>query len=258
MVNYQIPKTFSDLEEIILPTVKQYNEISYKAKKTLPWESKLGGCPYLESIDDYPVNDDGKPYIFLAQINFEEMYPLENYPTEGILQFYIRGDDNFGLDEENGFVIKYIDKITKDIDKLFVKNPYKFKQYDINSTEDDDMFFIPYEREGKMKFKLKEMAITLVDRNFENIFKDVVFNEYQEDELYESFPWDGSRIGGYPGFTQSDPRKDNEYDMLLLQLDMDEECGIMFGDAGIANFFIKKEDLINRDFTKVYYTWDCC
>lgn len=258
MGNYNVPKAFKEFENIILPTVKEYNEIKYKAKETLPWESKLGGCPYLESIDDYPVAEDGKPYVFLAQINFQELNYIENYPQEGILQFYIKGNDDLGLWDEEGFKVSYIPKITKDINKLFVKNPYKFKQYDVNSREDDDMFFIPYEREGKMEFKLKEMAITLVDRKFQNIFKDIELNEPQEDELYESFPWDGSRVGGYPGFTQEDPREDNTYDVLLLQLDMDDECGIMFGDSGIANFFISNEDLINRDFSKVYYTWDCC
>lgn len=53
-----------------------------------------------------------------------------------------------------------------------------------------------------MEFKLKEMAITVVDRNFKNIFKDIEFNEVQENELYESFLGDGSRVGGYLGFTQ--------------------------------------------------------
>ena len=40
-------------------------------KETKPWESKLGGCPYLSSLKDYPKDDRGMPMMFLAQINFE-------------------------------------------------------------------------------------------------------------------------------------------------------------------------------------------
>jgi len=28
-------------------------------------------------------------------------------------------------------------------------------------------------------------------------------------------------------------------------------------DGGVANFFITREDLVQRNFHKVMYTWDC-
>lgn len=31
----------------------------------------------------------------------------------------------------------------------------------------------------------------------------------------------------------------------------------MWGDMGVANFFIRREDLLRRDFSRVWYTWDC-
>jgi uncharacterized protein YwqG len=31
----------------------------------------------------------------------------------------------------------------------------------------------------------------------------------------------------------------------------------MFGDVGVANFFITEEDLKKKDFSKVIYNWDC-
>jgi uncharacterized protein YwqG len=69
-------------------------------------------------------------------------------------------------------------------------------------------------------------------------------------------------MGGYAFFTQSDPRDYDEalraYNVLLLQFAMDDEADIMFGDAGVANFFIKEEDLRNRNFRDVLYNWDCC
>lgn len=44
--------------------------------------------------------------------------------------------------------------------------------------------------------------------------------------------------------------------ILLFQLDTVED--IMWGDSGVANFFISRDALKNKDFSKVYYNWDCC
>lgn len=56
---------------------------------------------------------------------------------------------------------------------------------------------------------------------------------------------------------QEEPAYCEEYNILLLQLDIDDTCGIMFGDSGNCNFFISEEDLKNRDFSKVEYDWQC-
>ncbi len=84
------------------------------------------------------------------------------------------------------------------------------------------------------------------------------------DAVHEQFHSEGHRIGGYPNFTQEDPRGYDEtlrkYDTLLLQVDShysrDEEL-IMIGDAGVMNFFIPREKLKRREFDDVYFTWDC-
>ena len=74
----------------------------------------------------------------------------------------------------------------------------------------------------------------------------------------DSFSNSGSKIDGYAYFTQYDPRSlDDDKDwVLLLQLDTDES--LMFGDYGVANWFITKEDLINKNFNNVFFNWDCC
>ena len=50
--------------------------------------------------------------------------------------------------------------------------------------------------------------------------------------------------------------------MLLFQLDSDgsKEAGdlVLWGDCGVANFFISREALRRRDFSRVCYNWDCC
>ena len=64
---------------------------------------------------------------------------------------------------------------------------------------------------------------------------------------------------GYASFTQEDPRYKGmykDYDTLLLQIDTEWNY-IIWGDCGICNFFIKKQDLINKNFSKVLFNWDC-
>ena len=56
-------------------------------------------------------------------------------------------------------------------------------------------------------------------------------------------------------FTQSDPRSVDDGEILLFQLNSVKD--IMWGDAGVANFFIDREALKNRDFSHVMYNWDC-
>jgi uncharacterized protein YwqG len=31
----------------------------------------------------------------------------------------------------------------------------------------------------------------------------------------------------------------------------------MWGDMGVGNFFIHPDDLAKKDFSKIFYTWDC-
>jgi uncharacterized protein YwqG len=134
------------------------------------------------------------------------------------------------------------------VNQLVCKNPY----------QEDYKELLPFDKEGKMHFELKEMPISCSCERFNGLFEGITFNEEQEDKIWDKFDGAGSRVGGYPYFVQSEPAYYDEYNILLLQLDVDDECGIMFGDSGNCNFFIKEEDLKNRDFSKVEYDWQCC
>jgi uncharacterized protein YwqG len=94
----------------------------------------------------------------------------------------------------------------------------------------------------------------ILDRSDE----EIEFNEYYYPDVKH-------KLGGYPSFTQSDPREaldnDGEPYILLLQVDSDSTSGdinIEWEDMGIANFFIRASDLQQLDFSKVIYNYDCC
>src|SRR5690242_4450010 len=78
----------SQLEKYKLNSVR-ITAMPLKEGKSLPIKkSKFLGKPYLPLTHEYPKNQFGKPMILLAQINFEEMPRLKNYPSKGILQIF--------------------------------------------------------------------------------------------------------------------------------------------------------------------------
>ena len=243
---FAIPEKFEFLRDRIEKTLKPTNQIHYIPGKTKPWESKLGGCPYMKDTQEYPMDNQGKPMMFLAQINFEEMPPLEGFPEKGLLQFYIANTDDYGYDEPCKVI--YIEDFEKDESKLLSENPY---QSEIQENQ-------PFEMECKITYESKEMAVTDFEGEFEEMLN--LISDEDEDDFYDAFASGTSRIGGYPSFVQ-DPvecYEMGEKEILLLQLDVDDPSGLMFGDSGNCQFFISMEDLDNKNFSELAYDWACC
>ena len=226
-------------------------------KEISPLNSHLLGPAYWEASQPWPTNTEGIELTLLAQINFHEFSHLFNspyweaYPRRGILQFFINGqDDLWGLNFENLTEQKSW-RIVFWPEPSFDK--YK-KQVVISPTS------LPVTMPLLINFNLEEDIVGLADEyNFEKLG---ITNS--EDELYEAIDAiatnQGHKIGGFATFTQSDPRLAPEYKnedwLLLLQIDSDDQ--IMWGDCGVANWFIPASRLKKLDFSDVLYNWDCC
>lgn len=244
MIKYEIPEILKEHEAIIMENTRYSNEITFKIEETKPWDSKLGGCPYLECIEDYPLDNEGKAMAFLAQINLSDLKNLNELPSKGLLQFFITNDDMYGLDSP--IIVNYIENYKESEEDLVRENPYE------NEYEER----LPFSNNGKMYFELREMPISSSLDKFDELFEDNLSPE-QYNRLQDDCYACDSRVGGYPYFVQNNYGFE-ENDFLLLQLDIDDTCGIMFGDSGNCTFSISKEDLRNRDFSKVVYDWQCC
>lgn len=261
----ELEKLRGNIEATLKPTIR----IATKDEKTTFYQSKFSGFPYLPKTEKLPRDADGSLMKLLAQINFEELpNGLEDFPKQGILQFFLAADDDLmglNLDQQTAqtnFKVKYykdilpVDQLVTDFSKVIV-------------VEDE---YFPVTKELSLEFKLDQEAVSVADFAFENenLFKDVDFEEVVKVEENEEVTlWDiyadtltndGHKMGGYAFFTQADPREDASYEdhtTLLLQIDSEDDAGIMWGDSGVGNFFIKKEDLKRCDFTNVLYNWDC-
>lgn len=247
----------------ILATKKSAIELNLSPAQTLSlWQSKVGGEPYLPLTAKYPHNAEERPLVLLAQINFAELPQNELYPSTGILQFFIDiEDDLWGLDfdepqKQNNFRVIYYDQVIEDTTQLLQAFPTQDLDHDMN----------PVTGQYAVQFVASERYISMGDHEF----ADKIFDPYEMeddaaediyDEYDDAFSASGHHLGGYPYFTQDDPRSTSRFKdyILLFQLDSSgqEDVEILWGDCGVANFFIHPDDLKKRDFSKVLYNWDC-
>jgi uncharacterized protein YwqG len=261
-----IPKAFLPYANAIAATKRDFISIKANPSKSVPlYKSSFGSYPFMPKDVAYPKDAAGNYMFPLAQINFSEIPPLENYPASGFLQIYITANDedylygvNFDcLQQQKNFRILFFE--SDDIKKF--KDDFSF----LASTMQENT--VPIQKGKILSFEKKMEYFGVNDVQYENnkdLSVDIIASKYPDiqDELqefvYDNFSSNGHKIGGYAYFTQEDPRKHNEeikdY-ILLLQMDTDED--MMWGDVGVANFFIHPNDLAKKDFSKVVYTWDC-
>ncbi len=287
----KLEKLMARVDELIEPV--QTVCLHPKRGETTVFDSKMGGVPYFPKSMKYPAVREGdykgKPLFFLAQLNFGTLPKIPGFPTEGILQFFAGCEDDefYGLDfdnpfDQNIFRVIYHENIITDASKL-----YSEKDMPEFGGADDYLpfkgeFLLTAEKAEPMgisadDFRCDKVAAAAYNEVFGGdvegmlgIWKKSILEEDEKlvDAIRESRTFTGTCMGGYPFFTQNDPRRFNEEyagcTVLLFQSDS-ENCGaegtwdddICWGDSGVANFFISPEDLAKRDFSRVLYHWDC-
>ena len=267
------------IEKIKNENTKEYIGISISGDRGLNVStSKFGGVPYIAQDAQAPVDAEGNQLALLAQINCTELPENDIYPKEGLVQFWISRDDSFGLNSKGTNVVKYIKDIDDNITNTDVLSKYNLPSED---NADEHSPFQEKDASFSLTFNKGTSTITATDFLFEDIAKDTIhelFPDEQVADLYEdldsevyetlfkAFKGVQHAIGGYPTFVQWDPRDpDNKdaYDTMLLQIESEWDAStkdnlIMWGDSGVANFFINKEKLASLDFEDILFNWDCC
>ena len=246
--------------------------------------SKFGGMPYWTRGEDFPRDEDGKMMCLLAQINFSDVPRLPDFPERGLLQFFVQAGGTWGLDfrgnEQKNWRIVWRPFFSPGL----AMGADELRSAGVRTASDKDGSAhgeqnLPFDKEFSLSFDKETTSVHPNCGDFDEavrnaakklnfpVFDGGALDWFGEDD-YNGFCPDEKcakhQIGGYPDFTQGDVRR--EGDVLLFQMDSEmgvDENGkpsgweILWGDCGIANFFVSRADLRSRDFSNALYNWDC-
>ncbi len=269
--------SFSEYGKMALEQLEKETKLPFMSIKTVDkttgiLDSKFGGLPYLPSNESLPLDKEGKPMRLLAQINCKDLAGLEEYPQEGMLQFYLTTNPRW--DES---VVKYYEAVNEAVTTEMVAERV------IENYENIDCF--PVEAEYGLEFTLSEESMSRDDNRLMALFCQyftklsgtwISVPDDGGEEVYELFEGycddsyaGGHKVGGYNSaaqlpdyypYRESDAFIDvkaDESPVLLFQMDSESKKNIMWGDLGVARFFVKRSDLKARKFENAYLVWDC-
>ncbi|WP_369436361.1 YwqG family protein [Lysinibacillus fusiformis] len=256
--NLLLPKELETFRSEIEDTLLSAVIISPSKRSTSITESKFAGEPYLPYYQIYPKDITGEPMRLLAQINFAEMPTLQDFPTQGILQFFISSN-----------IFANAAHYQEDIFQQF----YKIRFYPTINTDivapshetiveaSNDWF--PISQELALQFHPEQEPVSALDYRAAQYLPNLKLNQDDanlQETYLQHFLGAGAKIGGYAYFLEEDIRYESKllqrYDVLLLQIDSNDEFGIMWADSGVGKFFINRERLLQEDFSDILFQWE--
>ena len=262
----------SGLYEALSPYAKNAVYMELQEDECTPGVSKMGGCPDLPAGMEWPRKPDGTALSFIAQINFSEVHPFDldgKLPEQGMLWFFYDCSDEgmpWGFDpaDAEGWRVIYAGKAEpepaqepEDLEVSFSEARISFEtRIDLPSTESDlcidldlpdeemdDYFDWMEEREGECN-KLLGHSDNIQDGM----------------ELECEIVTGGISCGDPSGYEKAKALgldKNVSRWNLLMQVESNEDLGMMWGDMGRLYLWITDEDLKARRFEKSWLILQC-
>ena len=250
-------------------------------------KSKIGGKPYLPKDFVWPYYQE-LPLSFLAQINLEEVKSLDKdnlLPDKGMLYFFYELEtEEWGYELKNKGCAKVF--YYEDISNFeLIDFPEDMEDYNIvpefKVNFKSNISYPAYENFEKLnendvlleKYETFEGYDELYDDFFDNYcdfheeymdgleshtkllgYPDVVQNSMEEECVEVTRDFDMEAVKASPKKYKEEIKKAAENWILLFQMDTVEtdDYELMFGDSGHIYFWIKKEDLKNKNFDNVW------
>lgn len=266
---FELQKYLDKIKPLIRPKI-ELTLIPAEESQFDTARSKIGGQPHLTKEQDYPKNEHGKSLSFIGQINFEEVAQHDKsglLPKQGLVSFFYCADQ-----EVWGF------------------DPKDRQRFNVIYTENTDGLVkrdFPSDLEAHSIFKPNFLAFTssLSLPTWDDDSIESLIQEEDSDNYAEVSGGSDNQILGYANCIQStmelecqlvtnglycgdstaynDPRREELENgksdwVLLLQIDSEEEkTGMMWGDSGRIYFWIKKQDLLNKNFEQTWCILQC-
>ena len=286
---YSIVNTAGILDTLKEKTKKKaYLLKMNRDKKPDIFDSKFCGIPYWTPNKEYPTDSTGKKLLLLAQINLDKTPMKEVIDGGGMLQFFGDGEEifkkGFGNQEDmDKYRVIYHETINynisiEELEMLGVPD----------STDSKYQSYVPLSKELAMDIIPKTVYMNVGDYRFDSVLKetinekfgvdigDLTYQDIFEEDLFEmvqEFGSPGNWILGYPEdlttypeYPRTDPRDVHKelrkYDQMLFQFDVHYlDCNEYYwknDGCGIANFYIRSEDIKKKDFEHIMYHWETC
>ncbi|MCA0429017.1 MAG: DUF1963 domain-containing protein [Bacteroidetes bacterium] len=232
--------------------------------------SKIGGQPHLPKDFVWPKNENGKSLSFIGQINFAEVSEFDKtglLPKDGLAAFFYCADQEaWGFDpkDRNRFKIVYIAESKETVKHNFPSDLESHSIFKPNRLTYSDSLSIPTWEEDSINGLID-------DADSDNYFELSGGSENQilgyancvqgTMELECQLVTNGLYCGDASGY-ENPLRKELEAGasdwLLLLQIDSEEEkAGMMWGDCGKIYFWIKKSDLLKKNFDNAWCILQC-
>lgn len=268
--SFQLDQYFESIKPLVKPVIglklTPINESDFDTTK-----SKIGGQPHLMRDQEWPKNENGKSLSFIGQLNLEEISKFDTsnmLPTRGLVSFFYCSDqESWGFDPKDGRRFKVL--YHEDVNDLVKQNfPTDLESHSIFKS-------------NKLSFDSCLSLPTWEDESIEGLIMDKDSDNYGEAsrgldnqvlgyanciqspmELECQLVTNGLYCGDSSGY--EDPKRKKleagKSDwVLLLQIDSEvDKAGMMWGDSGRIYFWIKKQDLVNKDFDKAWCILQCC
>lgn len=266
-----------NIREYLYENIKNniYLGIGEKDNYNLKGVSRVGGYPDVQKDFEWPKTKSEEPMTFIAQLNLNDISSNDKrnlLPQNGILYFFMgRYEPAYDIEHKVIFVESYKNLVTMKLDEPAVLEKYY------------ENFFTAYKLESKASFEIPNYAYMSYD-----IIEDDEYIEIEETVHFENeFENSIGKIYGYPdgqhgdaeleaalkiianckysysskdkgklakALNNSEESANNEIKNMemLLEIKSSDEVGFTWWDCGVIHFFIRQEDLINKDFSKTY------
>ena len=255
-------------------------------------KSKIGGKPYLPKDFVWPYYQE-LPLSFLAQINLEEVNSFDKdklLPSTGMLYFFYELEtEEWGYELKNKGCSKVL--YFEDTSNFeLIDFPKDMKGYcqvpEFKVNFKSNISYPSYENFEKLnendvlleKYETFEGYDELNDNFFDNYcdfyeeymdsleshtkllgYPDVVQNAMEEECVEVTRDFDMEAVKASPKKYREEVIKDSKDWILLFQMDTvkTSDYELMFGDSGHIYFWIKKEDLKNKNFDNIWLILQC-
>jgi uncharacterized protein YwqG len=256
---HDLPPRFEALRLFLEANLKPYVKIlqgeiewldsAWDGDPLEPWQSKIGGHPYLPKGTGYPTDSEtDEMMMFLMQVNCADLPIIDGFalPRQGILQFYSGLDVPMSVLSPDQHRILYFPEVMQDKNNLvtdfsFLANVALYGEwyqsvYPLTFSAQQDVFW-EARRDTDNSLDIPEDLVELCSE-----FGDWNRGYESDNEVERRI----NKLGGYAELhSYVSETLENAKGGLLLELQHEFNCDDFF------YFFIEDSDLANLDFSKV-------